>query len=80
MKLSDSFKRDGEVNLELTVVQLNINHGYNEELKRNCPTLRQYMEYVERVRTYTELLPTGEAIRKAVDGCIREGILIFSKE
>lgn len=75
MKLSDSFEQSREVNLELTVVQLNINPGYNEELKSNCPTLYQYMLYVEKVRTYTELLPIEESIRKAVDECIKEGIL-----
>ncbi|MBD5464747.1 MAG: hypothetical protein HDR22_02835 [Lachnospiraceae bacterium] len=75
MKLSDSFERSGEVNLELTVVQMNINPGFNEELKRNCPTLCQYMAYVEKVRTYTELLPIEEAVTKAVDECIKEDIL-----
>ena len=37
MKLSDSFEIKGEVNLELTAVQLNINPGYNEELKKGLP-------------------------------------------
>ena len=75
MKLSDSYERQGEVNLELTVVQLNINSGYNEELKQGCPTLYQYMQYVEKVRAYKELLPIEKAVRKSVDECIAEGIL-----
>ena len=54
MKLSDSFEIKGEVNLELTAVQLNINPGYNEELKKGCPTLYQYVCYVEKVRKNTE--------------------------
>lgn len=75
LKLSDSFERSGEVNLELTVVQLNINPGYNEEVKKSCPTLCQYMTYVEKVRGYTEEFPIEEAVMKAVDECIKEGIL-----
>ena len=50
MKLSDSFEIKGEVNLELTAVQLNINSSYNEELKKGCPTLYQYVCYVEKVK------------------------------
>ncbi len=75
MKLSDSYERKGEVNLELTVVQLNINAGYNEELKRDCPTLYEYMQYVEKVRVYKETMPIEKAVRKSVDECIAEGIL-----
>ncbi len=43
-----------EINLELKVLQLNINSGYNEEVKRKCLTLFQYMQYVEVVRKYLE--------------------------
>ena len=75
MKLSDSYEQKGEVNLELTVVQLNINSGYNEELKQGCPTLYQYMQYVEKVRSYKEVMPIEKAVRKSVDECIAEGIL-----
>ncbi|MBD5466236.1 MAG: hypothetical protein HDR22_10580 [Lachnospiraceae bacterium] len=75
MKLSDSFERKDEVNLELTVVQLNINPGYNEDLKKSCPTLYQYMQYVEKVRTYKENMPIEEAVGKSVDECMAEGIL-----
>ena len=75
MKLSDSYERKGEVNLELTVVQLNINAGYNEELKRACPILYQYMQYVEKVRAYKETMPIEKAVKKSVDECIAEGIL-----
>ncbi len=75
MKLSDSYERKGEINLELTVVQLNINAGYNEELKRDCPILYQYMQYVEKVRAYKETMPIEKAVKKSVEECIAEGIL-----
>ena len=75
MKLSDSFAIKGEVNLELIAVQLNINPGYNEELKRGCPILYQYVCYVEKVRKNRETMFIEEAVRKAVDDCIKENIL-----
>ena len=75
MKLSDSFQREEDVNLELIVIQLNINPGYNEELKAGCPSLYQYMCYVEKVRTYKEEMPIESAVTIAVDECIAEDIL-----
>ena len=75
MMLSDSFEIKGEVNLELTAVQLNINPGYNEELKKGCPTLYQYVCYVEKVRKNNETMSIDEAVKKAVDDCIKENIL-----
>ena len=75
MKLSDSFQREEDVNLELIVIQLNINPGYNEALKAGCPSLYQYMCYVEKVRTYKEEMPIESAVTIAVDECIAEDIL-----
>lgn len=76
MKLSESFAMDtGETNLELVVVQLNINPGYNDQLKQDCPTLLQYMLYVDRVRTYRKEMPMREAVDRAIRECIEEGIL-----
>ena len=62
-------------NLELKVLQLNINTGYNEELKQKCPTLLQYVQYVECVRKYERTMPLQEAVETAVDECIQKGIL-----
>lgn len=76
IKLSEAyFIKEEQPNLELKVVQLNINPGYNEELKRKCPTLHQYMLYVEKVRSYEKSMPIKEAVERAVDECIQEGIL-----
>ena len=76
LRLSDSFsKQTGEVNLELVVEVLNINPGNNEKLLNNCKTLREYVLYVERVRTYLADMPVEQAVNRAVDECIREGIL-----
>ena len=40
-----------------------------------CRTLKEYAMYVERVRNYAKQLPLAEAVKKAVDECIAEGIL-----
>jgi len=36
--------------LELKVEFLNINPGYNEQLKHACDSLREYCLFVERIR------------------------------
>lgn len=75
-RLSDSYARkDGKISLELVVLQININPGHNEELMSNCHTLFEYMEYTDRVRHYAKEMPLAEAVERAVDECIKEGIL-----
>ncbi|MBQ7707014.1 MAG: hypothetical protein IJT72_04455 [Lachnospiraceae bacterium] len=59
----------------LKVLQLNINSGYNEEVKRKCPTLFQYMQYVDKVREYSKDYSLEEAVPLAVDYCIKHNIL-----
>ncbi len=76
MKLSDSYvKKARQYALEVVVEQYNINPGYNEELQEKCPKLMQYMEYVTRVRKYNKTMSLEQAVNKAVDECIKEGIL-----
>lgn len=75
-KLSDAFsKKQGEPELELTVTVLNINAGNNGELLGNCKTLREYMQYIERVREYATQMVIEEAVERAITECIKEGIL-----
>ncbi len=74
--LSESFaKKSGQPKLELAVVQININPGFNEELVNSCKTLAEYVQYTERVRRYSKDLPLTEAVEKAVSECIEEDIL-----
>ena len=78
LRLSDAYDRkEGEPELELVVTMFNINPGYNEKLKEQCKTLKQYMQYVERVRNYARVqgMSLDEAVNRAVDECIKEGIL-----
>ena len=63
-------------NLELRVTMLNVNDGHNLELMEHCRTLKEYAKYVARVRKYvTQNIPLEEAVTRAVDECIEEGIL-----
>ena len=63
--------------LELRVTVLNVNEGHNKELMEHCQTLKEYAQYVARVRKYTSSteLSLEEAVERAVDECMEEGIL-----
>ena len=75
-RLSDAYEvKENNPALELIVTQLNINPGYNTELMEKCPTLYQYMIYVEKIRLYEQHMNLAEAVEKAVDECISEDIL-----
>ena len=56
---------------------LNVNEGHNQELMEHCQTLKEYAQYVAKVRKYTSLgeLSLEEAVECAVEECIKEGIL-----
>lgn len=61
--------------LELKAVMFNINKGHNQELMNACHTLRDYSEYVARIRTYSAEMPLTDAVEKAITECIHENIL-----
>lgn len=61
--------------LELKAIMLNINKGHNQELMDACHTLRDYSEYVARIRNYSAELPLSDAVEKAITECIQENIL-----
>ena len=61
--------------LELKAVMLNINKGHNQKLMNACHTLRDYSEYVARIRTYSADMPLTDAVEKAITECIHENIL-----
>ena len=74
--LSESFENlSGEPKLELEVLTININEGLNKELMEQCQTLREYAQYVHCVRKYAKELDLNEAVKLAVDECIRNDIL-----
>ena len=74
--LSEAFENlTGDADLELKVTVLNINEGHNRELMEQCRVLREYAQYVARVRKYVPVLGLDEAVFRAVSECIKEGIL-----
>ena len=75
-KLSDAYEQKMDnPELELKVTFININLGKNNELMKNCKTLHEYMQYVERVREYSATMSIGQAVERAVNESIKEGIL-----
>ena len=76
LRLSDAYLiKESVPGLELRVQVLNINEGFNEELKSACRTLKEYMLYVEKVRDHAKSASIDDAVDRAVDECIRQGIL-----
>jgi predicted transposase/invertase (TIGR01784 family) len=78
VKLSDLFEIQGiENNLELMVTIYNANKGYNKEIMERSKTLDEYAEFVAKVREYTDNsgLELTEALKKAVEDCVRNNIL-----
>ena len=76
MCLSDAYEsKSEELDLELRIRFININPGYNEEMVEKSPTLYQYVKFVDAVRKYQQQIPFPEAVEKAIDECIKKGIL-----
>ena len=76
VKLSDAYEQKTDhPELELLVTMLNINLGKNSDIMNKCQTLLEYMQYVEKVRKYTSIMNISQAVEKAVNESIREGIL-----
>ena len=76
LRLSQAYEHfEGEPNLELKVMVLNINAGHNAELMEQCRMLKEYAQYVARVRGYTASMKLEEAVRRTIKECIAEGIL-----
>ena len=61
--------------LELKVLTLNINEGHNKDLMEQCHTLREYAQYVTKVREYARTTELNTAVEQAVNDCIQNGIL-----
>lgn len=81
LKLSDAYeeiawqKTENDCTLELNVLMININEGNNRELMDKCKELNEYTIYVERVRRYALTMELRDAVERAVQECIDEGIL-----
>ena len=76
LKLSDMYETKGrEAKLELVAVMLNISGDNNMRLKEACRTLKEYAVYTDKIRLYTKNIPLVDAVERAIDECIKEGIL-----
>jgi predicted transposase/invertase (TIGR01784 family) len=80
MKLSDAFEAqtDGETpSLELIVNVVNINYGVNMLVLEKSRELTDYALFVEKVRRHMESgVKIKNAIKLAMEECLREGILV----
>lgn len=78
LSLSDAFNGDGkfEPALECKATVLNINYEHNKELMEKCTELRDYALLISRIRSNCQSgMVLGDAIDKAIDDCINEGIM-----
>jgi len=79
LKLSDMFAKHGKenpINLELLVRVYNINKGRNPEIASRSATLNGYEVFIAKAREYEKTMPRENAIDRATEECIKEGILV----
>ena len=75
MRLSDAFNGDSD-SLELVVTSFNINYGLSQPLLQHCRYLFDYSTLVGKVKEGIRLgLPRRDAIRRAVQFCLDNGIM-----
>lgn len=76
LKLSNLFELyEDNPQLELQVTMININWGENRELMERCQALKEYAQYIDKVRTYAKHMDIREAVNTSVEECIKQGIL-----
>jgi len=77
LKLSELYEvKCEDYCLEFKTLVLNINYGKNREIMEKCRWLHGYAVLVDRIRKYEKYYPTRvEAVKQAVEECIREGVL-----
>ena len=74
LKLSDAFEKpETDPALELRVRLININPGASPELMERCRTLREYSEFVARIRKHIdEEASVREAVEQAADEALEQ--------
>ncbi|MCL1986914.1 MAG: hypothetical protein FWG64_02960 [Firmicutes bacterium] len=80
LRLSDAFMEETDReklgSLELEVVVYNINKGYNAELLAKCPILRQYSDFIAKIREYEKICKDySSSVKAAIEYCIANDIL-----
>lgn len=77
--LSEAFVGEisGKPAIDCRLRMLNINYGHNKELMEKCKRLREYAVLVKYVKDNIAVgLPNVNAIERAIDKCIAEGVLV----
>ena len=75
-RLSAMFTKPEEhPQIELIVKIININKGEDNKVVKGCRTLQEYAEFIAVIRRYNKTMKLKEAVEKAVDDCIKGGIL-----
>ena len=77
-KLSEMFvecDKDYPINLELIVQVYNINDGRNPEFAARSKTLSGYEKFIGTIAAYEKTMSREEAMKKAVEDCIKRNIL-----
>lgn len=76
LRLSDAYTREstGETMLELLVRVININLEEHHEILDKCPVLKQYSQFMDRIRKNQED-GQPEAYNRAIKTCIEQDIL-----
>lgn len=83
LRLSDAFIHPrGDNEFEFTATVYNINLGMNRELLDSCTPLKGYSVFVDKVRKNCLSMPLEEGVDRAVQECIKDGILkdVLSEE
>ena len=76
LRLSSLFKDSEKApQLELIVTVININHPDNKDFLLDCSFLNGYKRLVDKVESYL-LLYGEDGFSKAIEECIKEGILV----
>ena len=74
--LSDAFDIPLQTGkFEWTATLVNINHDMNTELMNKCEVLENYAIFVDKIKTYRKSMPLTNAVDKAVDECVADGVL-----
>ncbi|MCI9271307.1 MAG: hypothetical protein HFH11_09190 [Dorea sp.] len=78
LELKDAFPELGGIEpcLNCRATLLNINCGHNREIMERSQTLKDYSVYIQRIRdNKVSGISISEAVEKATEACIRDGIL-----
>ena len=76
LKLSDAFinsNNGGE--FEWTATVYNINPNMNDDLLNKCKALKDYMIFINRIRSNLKKHHIEEAVEEAVKSCIEDGVM-----